>query len=282
MNEIIQVKASLILNYGLHIIYALLVLSLGYYFSRSIANACFTILKKRHIEPTFALFSKRCVFYLCMIFVLMAVLSLLGVHTTSLVAVIGGMSIAIGLSLRSSLSNLASGILLVFFRPFKVGDFIEISKQNGTVEDIQILFTVLKTSSGQQVTIPNNQFLSSAITNYSIHPLRRADLIIGISYDDDIKHAKQILAGIIERDTRIKKDPEPWVAVKNLGDSAIEILVRFYIDRSDYFKVIYEFNEACKYQLDEAGIQIPYPQQDIHLHHSSGSLSSNVSGNDLI
>lgn len=282
MNEIIPFKTAMIINYGLHILYALMVLSLGYYFSRTVANACFTLLKKRHIEPTFALFAKRCIFYLCMIFVLMAVLSLLGVHTTSLVAVIGGMSIAIGLSLRSSLSNLASGILLVFFRPFKVGDYIQLSSQSGTVEDIQILFTVLKTSAGQQLTIPNNQFLSSAITNYSVHPLRRADLIFGIGYDDDIKHAKQVLKLIIESDKRIKQDPAYWIAVKNLSESAIEILVRFYTDRGDYLKVVYDFNEACKYEFDKAGIQIPYPQQDVYLHHTSASSKANVPGSELI
>ena len=224
------------------------------------------LLLKRAIDQTFSLFIKRVIFYILMIFVVLAALSMVGVQTASLVAVLGGMSIAIGLSLRSSLSNLASGILLIFFRPFKVGDYIQVSSETGTVEEIQILFTTIVTSGLQKVIIPNNKFLTNSITNFSANVLRRADIVLGIGYDDDVARAKGIIRDIIQADGRIQVDPEPRVVLQTFADSSVNLLARFFTERTEHFNVIYDFNEAVKKQFDAAGISMPYPQQDVHLH----------------
>lgn len=261
--------AGMGMQYALHIVLALLIFISGYFLSRLIANYLFKTLDKRHIDHTFALFASRASHSALMLIVITASLAQLGIKSTSLIAIIGGMSIAVGLSLRASLSNLASGILLVLFRPFKVGDFIDIGANKGTVEDIQILYTAIKTSTHQQVMVPNNFFLTHTITNYSVHPIRRADMVIGIGYNDNIEQAKTILKQIIDQDQRIKTNPVPTIAVQNLGQSTVELLLRFYTDRSEYAQVVYHINEQCLSLFKQAGISIPYPQQDIHLYRKS-------------
>lgn len=266
-NETVHNFAHIGTQYALHFAYALLIFAVGYFVAKSMALWLFKAIKKSRIDYTLALFAQRAAHTGLMLIVITASLSQLGIKSTSLVAIIGGMSIAIGLSLRSSLSNLASGILLILFRPFKVGDFISIEKNSGTVDDIQILYTAITTTAQQQVMVPNNFFLTHAITNYSIHPLRRADIVIGIGYGDDIKQAKTILKKIIDQDKRIEIEPKPTVAVQNLGTSTVDLLLQFYTERSKYSSVIYDINEQCITAFEQAGISIPYPQQDIHLYH---------------
>ena len=254
------------LDAGLKLGYGVLIFIIGWWVARRISKVMGALLLKRAIDQTFSLFIKRVIFYILMIFVVLAALSMVGVQTASLVAVLGGMSIAIGLSLRSSLSNLASGILLIFFRPFKVGDYIQVSSETGTVEEIQILFTTIVTSGLQKVIIPNNKFLTNSITNFSANVLRRADIVLGIGYDDDVARAKGIIRDIIQADGRIQVDPEPRVVLKTFADSSVNLLARFFTERTEHFNVIYDFNEAVKKQFDAAGISMPYPQQDVHLH----------------
>lgn len=259
------------LDAGLKLGYGVLIFIIGWWVARRISKVMGALLQKRAIDQTFTLFIKRVIFYILMIFVVLAALSMVGVQTASLVAVLGGMSIAIGLSLRSSLSNLASGILLIFFRPFKVGDYIQVSSETGTVEEIQILFTTIVTSGLQKVIIPNNKFLTNSITNFSANVLRRADIVLGIGYDDDVARAKGIIRDIIQADGRIQVDPEPRVVLQTFADSSVNLLARFFTERTEHFNVIYDFNEAVKKQFDATGISMPYPQQDVHLHKVAAS-----------
>lgn len=251
---------------GEHLLAATFILFIGMMLSKRISRLTLSLMSKRHIEVTISQFASRLLYYLMIILVIMAVLNQLWVPTSSLLAVLGGMSLAIGLSMRSSLSNLASGLLLVLFRPFKVGDSIQIGSYTGTVMDIQILYTQIKTSQQQSVTMPNDQFMKNAVLNYSANSHRRADIVIGISYDDDIVAAKELIKNTLLSDQRVLSDPAPLVVVKELADSSVNILARFYTDRLDYWSAIYAFNEAVKLQLDAAGISMPYPQRDVHVH----------------
>jgi small conductance mechanosensitive channel len=251
---------------GEHLLGAILIFFIGMFVARKVSNLILKLMIKRKVETTIAQFGSRLLYYLMVILVMMAVLNQLWVPTSSLLAVLGGMSLAIGLSMRSSLSNLASGLLLVLFRPFKVGDSIKISSYTGTVIDIQILYTQIKTSQQQTVTMPNDQFMKNAVLNYSVNNNRRADIVIGISYDDDITAAKKIVSTVLLSDQRVLSDPAPMVVVKELADSSVNLLARFFTDRLDYWSTVYAFNEQVKLQLDEAGISMPYPQQDVHLH----------------
>jgi len=196
------------------------------------------------------------------------------VQTASLLAIMGGMSLALGLALRSSISNVASGMLLIIFRPFKVGDAIEINSHTGTVMDIQILFTRIRTAQYQDITIPNDQFMKNAVMNYSRNDIRRADIVVGIGYDDDIKQGKTIIESLLSADQRVLSEPAPVIAVKELADSSVNLLARFFTDKGDYWATVFDFNENVKQQMDAAGISIPYPQQDVHLHTADGNVSS--------
>jgi small conductance mechanosensitive channel len=258
-------------TFALHALYALIILVLGLWISKRLSRLLVKVLSLRKIDMTVIKFLSRLSYYLLMLVVSMASLSELGVQTSSLIAIVGGMSLALGLSLRSSLSNLASGFLLIMFRPFKVGDYIELGAHTGVVDEIQILYTRIRTTQHQEITIPNDQFMKNAVMNFSTHDSRRADIVVGISYDDSITTAKKIVTDILTADKRVYSDPAPLVVVKELGDSSVNILARFFAHKNDYWASVFYFNEAVKLQFDEAGISMPYPQRDVHLFQSNAS-----------
>ena len=264
-------------NLGVHIFYAALILFIGLYVVKRIAKVTLTILEKRKVEPTVAQFVNRLLYYLMLVVLMMAVLGQLGVQTSSLLAVLGGMSIAIGLSMQSSLSNLASGFLLILFRPFKVGDSIQLGSHVGSVIEIHILYTQIRTGQHQTITIPNDQFMKGAVLNYSTNKIRRADIVIGISYDDSMKQAKDIITAVLEQDERVLKSPEYMVVIKELADSSVNILARFHTHSKDYWPAIYSFNEQVKTRFDEEGISMPYPTQDIYLHSQAPACTEKSS-----
>ena len=249
-----------------NVVFALIILLIGLWLSKKLANMLGKLLEKRKVEDTVAQFATRMLRYILVLFVVMAVLSELGVQTASLIALVGGMSLAIGLSLRSSLSNLASGILLVLFRPFRLGQFIQVNGHSGTVKAINLLYTELISSDQKMFTVPNDQFMKNVMTNFSMNSVRRIDFMIGIGYEDDIDRAKGLLQALIQADSRIMSDPAPMVVVKELADSAVNLLARFTVARTDYLSVLCEYTEAAKKRFDEAGVSMPYPQTDVHLH----------------
>ena len=196
--------------------------------------------------------------------VIIASLNQLGVDTTSLIALIGAAGLAVGLALQGTLQNFAAGVMLIIFRPFKTGDFVEAGGCAGIVENVSIFNTVMRTGDNKEVTIPNGAIYGGTITNYSAKPTRRVDLVFGIGYDDDIKKAKAILEQLMNDDERILSDPAPLVAVGELADSSVNFNVRPWVNSADYWGVYFDLTENVKLAFDAAGISIPYPQMDVH------------------
>ena len=200
-----------------------------------------------------------------LLFVVVAALDQLGVNTTSLIALMGAAGLAVGLALQNSLQNFAAGVMLIVFRPFKAGDFVEAGGTTGIVENISIFSTMLKTLDNREVIVPNGNIYGSNITNFSARPTRRVDLMFGIGYGDDIRQAKDIMTKLVVEDERILKDPEPQIVVGELGDSSVNFHVRPWVKTADYWDVYFDLTEKVKLSFDEAGISIPYPQMDVHL-----------------
>lgn len=201
-----------------------------------------------------------------LLFVIIASLDQLGVDTTSLVALIGAAGLAIGLALQGSMQNFAAGVMILVFKPFKSGDFIDAGGVTGVVEQVNIFSSTLRTGDNKEVIVPNGAIYSGAITNFSARDTRRVDMVFGIGYDDDIRKAKEILEQLVAEDDRILKDPAPVVALSELADSSVNFVVRPWVNSGDYWKVLWDMNEKVKLKFDEEGISIPYPQMDVHLH----------------
>jgi small conductance mechanosensitive channel len=249
-----------------NIIIAAAILFGGIWLAKRIKKYIAAMMEKREIDALLASFTSNIAYVALVAFVVIAALSQLGIQTTSFVAIIGAAGLAIGLSLQSSLSNFASGVMIIAFRPFKVGDFIEAGGISGVVEGIQIFSTQMRTGDNKAIIVPNSNITGSNITNYSAKDTRRIDMVFGIGYDDDIKKAKDILTKLLEDDERILKDPEPLVAVSELADSSVNFIVRPWVNTADYWGVKFDYTEAVKLTFDKEGISIPYPQQDVHMH----------------
>ncbi|MBT7951319.1 MAG: mechanosensitive ion channel [Gammaproteobacteria bacterium] len=245
------------------------ILILGLWLAKRLKNLMSKVMIKRGVDAMLASFMSSIAYILAAAFIVIAALGHLGIQTTSLVAIIGAAGLAIGLALQGSLANFASGVMIIAFRPFKVGDFVEAGGAVGVVEGIQIFSTQMKTGDNKTIIIPNANITNSNITNYSTKDTRRVDLVFGIGYDDDIKKAKQILEDIVTNDERILKDPAPVVAVSELADSSVNFIVRPWVNAADYWAVYWDLTETVKLVFDKEGISIPYPQQDVHMHQAA-------------
>ena len=222
---------------------------------------------KGNVDITLIKFASNLTYTVLLIVVILAALGQLGVQTTSFLAILGAAGLAVGLALQGSLSNFASGVLIIFFRPFKVGDFVELAGKTGTVSQIQIFTTELKTPDNKVIIIPNSQITSSVITNFSAEDTRRVDLKFGIGYGDDLLKAKKILSDLVNSDSRILKEPAPFVAVSELADSSVNFVVRVWVNAPDYWAVFFDMTEKVKLTFDKEGISIPFPQRDVHLYN---------------
>lgn len=238
----------------------------GIWLAKQIKKYVVLMMERRNVDALLASFSSNIVYVALVAFVVIAALSQLGIQTTSFVAIIGAAGLAVGLALQGSLANFASGVMIIAFRPFKVGDFIEAGGVAGVVEGIQIFSTQMRTGDNKAIIIPNAGITGGNITNYSAKDTRRVDMVFGIGYDDDIKKAKDLLLELIADDDRILKDPEAVVAVSELADSSVNFVVRPWVKSADYWGVLFDLTEAVKLRFDKEGISIPYPQQDVHLH----------------
>lgn len=250
----------------INIISAAVVLVVGIWAAKLIKKLVVSVMQKKAIEPMLISFAGSLAYITLVAFVIIAALGQLGVQTTSFIAIIGAAGLAIALSLQASLSNFASGVMIIFFRPFKVGDFVEAGGVSGVVEGIQIFSTQMRTGDNKTIIVPNSSITGGNITNYSAKNERRVDLVFGIGYDDDIKQAKKVLADIIKKEKRILNDPEPVIAVSELADSSVNFVVRPWVKTEDYWGVYFDLTEAVKLRFDKEGISIPYPQQDVHMH----------------
>lgn len=222
-------------------------------------------MRKNNVEKTLETFICNLIRWALMVVVIIAAIAHVGIETTSFIAVFGAAGLAIGLALQGSLSNFAAGVLIVLFRPYRVGDWIEAAGISGSVEQVQILTTILTTGDNKQVIVPNSQIMDSIITNYSAKDKRRIDLVIGVSYDDDIDKVRKTLEEIIASDERILKDPPPKIAVSELADSSVNFVVRPWSKTEDYWSVRFDLMEKIKKRFDREDITFPFPQQDVHI-----------------
>ncbi len=223
---------------------------------------------RKGFDQTLTGFFASGVRYAILVFTVVAVLAQVGIQTTSFIAVLGAAGLAIGLALQGTLANVAAGVLLLILRPFKAGDYVEAGSIAGTVDEILLFTTIMHTSDNVHQVVPNAQLWNTAIKNYSHNPTRRLDITIGISYDTVIGGAIEVAQSVIDRDPRVLKDPEPLIAVTNLGDSAVDILVRVWANRGDHWALKLDLTQALKENFDHAGIEIPYPQRVVHLHQA--------------
>jgi len=251
--------------YGIRILGAIVILALGIWLSKLLTKLLSKILGRHKVDPTLISFTGNLVYSALLIFVIIAALNQVGVQTTSLIAVIGAAGLAVGLALQGSLANFAAGVMMIIFKPFKAGDFIEGGGTAGVVEQILIFNTQLKTPDNKTVIVPNGNLLSSNIINYSTKTTRRLDLVIGVGYDDDIRKVKEVLLDIIASEDRFLKDPAPVVVVLELANSSINFAFRPWVNGSDYWPTYFDTLETIKLRFDAEGISIPYPQQDVHI-----------------
>jgi len=255
-----------VVSNGVNIVVAVIIFIVGKWLAKVIAGLIEKLMIKSKIEQTLATFVRNLSFYGILTFVIIAALNKMGVETTSMVAVVGAAGLAVGLALQGSLANFASGVLLILFKPFKAGDFISAGGTMGSVEEIQIFNTILNAPDNRREIVPNSQITGGIITNFSGIDKRRVDMVIGVSYEADIKKAKKVLLDLLEADSRVLKDPAPVVAVSELADSSVNLVVRPFVKPGDYWAVHFDTLENGKAALEKNGISIPYPQRDVHMY----------------
>ncbi|WP_246116400.1 mechanosensitive ion channel family protein [Cobetia crustatorum] len=260
---------ELALLWGGTLLSALVVLVCGMWVAKRLTQWVTSLLQRKSMDEAAAGFVGQIAYAILVVMVLLTALDQVGVDTTSMIAALGAAGLAIGLALQSSLSNLASGFLLITLRPFKKGDYVEAAGTSGSVDQITMLQTRLVTPDNRKVTVPNSSVMSNTITNYSALPTRRLDLVVGVSYDDDIRKVKAVLEELVEGDERIMKEPSHLIAVAELADSSVNFNFRMWCNASDYWALKWDMNERIKLAFDERGISIPYPQRDVHIHHAS-------------
>ena len=253
-------------SYGLKIIGALLIFIVGKWVARRIQNIVVKLMQKNKVDETLISFIESIVYIMLMIVVILAAINTLGVQTTSFVAILGAAGLAIGLALQGTLGNVGSGVLLISFRPFTMGDFVTVGGETGTVAGISIFATTLHTLDNKVVIVPNSAVSGGNITNFSARETRRIDLTFGIGYGDDLRKAKSLLEDIMKADSRVLADPAPFVGVSELGDSSVNFVFRPWVQSDDYWDVFFDMHEKVKLTFDEQGISIPFPQMDIHLN----------------
>jgi small conductance mechanosensitive channel len=258
------------INWGTAIALALLIFYIGRWVVGRIVAAVNRLMLARGVDETLVSFICSLLRWVGLLFVTIAALSQLGIDTTSLVALLGAAGLAIGLSLQSSLANFAAGVMIIVFKPFRKGDFIDAGGAMGAVDAIGIFTTVLTTPDNKEVIVPNGAIISGNITNFSARPTRRVDMVFGIAYDDDILAAKRILEEVVAADSRILAEPAPVVTVGELADSSVNFLVRPWVNASDYWGVLWDTTQAVKLRFDEAGISIPFPQMQLHMQAADG------------
>ena len=268
IDKIIETLTYWATTYSVKLIAAILIFIIGKWLAHKISSLITKLLEKNNIDATLVNFLESITYYTFLIVVIIATAGQLGINTTSFITIVGAAGLAIGLALKDSLSNFASGVMLILFRPFRAGDFVNAGGVSGTVASIALFNTTLKTPDNQKVIVPNSKITNNVITNVTTNDTRRVDLVIGISYDDDIKKTKEVLNRIIQEDKRILDTPKTKIAVSELADSSVNFVVRPWVKTSEYWDVYYDLIEKIKITFDEEGIHIPYPQQDVHLYNN--------------
>ncbi len=269
--DLTELSSTYAIPWAINIVMALIIYIIGKMVVRIVVNLVKKLLVKAKMDDILINFVSSIISSILILFVIVAALDQLGVDTTSFIALVGAAGLAIGLALQGSLQNFAAGVMLIIFRPFKAGDFVEAGGTSGVVEDISIFSTTMKTPDNREVIIPNGAIYGGTITNYSAKETRRIDMVFGIGYDDDIRLAKEIINEVISADERILKEPETLIAVSELADSSVNFAVRPWVKSDDYWGVKFDLTEKIKLAFDEKGISIPYPQMDLHLNKNEAT-----------
>ena len=268
MENIIKEIQLIATTYGLRIVGALLTIIIGIWIAKLLAKTLGKVLKKKNVDETLTRFLISLVRIGLIAFILISAASQIGIETASFVAVIGAAGLAIGFALQGSLSTLAAGVMLIIFKPIKVGDFIEGGGGSGSVESVGIFVTTLLTPDNKVIYIPNSTLTGGNITNYSAKDTRRVDMVFGIGYEDDIDKAKNVIKSVLENDSRILKDPASQIVLSELGDSSVNFNVRPWVNKADYWGVYFDVHEKIKKKFDEEKISIPFPQRDVHVYQN--------------
>jgi small conductance mechanosensitive channel len=265
------IETADILALSWQVLGALLIFIIGRWIAKAVIRLMKKTMKKREMDDLIVNFLSRILYVVLLLCIVLIAIGYLGIAVTPLIAVLGGAALAVGLALQSSLSNFASGLMIVGFRPFTRGHFVEAGGVSGTVQNVGIFQTELKTPDNRHVIVPNSAITSSPITNYSAYETRRVDLIIGVHYEDDLKVARDTIAKVLEAHEKVLDDPAPTIMVMELGDSSVDFAVRPWVNASDFWPTRGELLEQLKVELEKAGCSIPFPQRDIHLFNEKQS-----------
>jgi small conductance mechanosensitive channel len=267
--DVIEILSTTGVDFGINVVTSIAIFYIGRIVANMLTKGLRTLLQQRNVDKTLETFVCNLVRIALLVFVVIAAISALGVQTTSFIAVLGAAGLAVGLALQGSLSNFAAGVLIVLFRPYKVGDWIEAAGVSGSVSGVQILTTILRTGDNKEIIVPNSQIMNSVITNYSANETRRIDMVVGVSYDDDIDRVRTTLEELIAADGRILDEPACTIAVSELADSSVNFVLRPWVASGDYWSVKFDLTEAIKKRFDKEGISIPFPQRDVHIYNAS-------------
>ena len=261
--EMLQTKG---IDFGINVVIALAIFYFGKMVISLVVRGIRKVMQRQEVDKTLETFVCNLVRMVLLVIVIIAAIGQLGIQTTSFIAIFGAAGLAVGLALQGSLSNFAAGVLIVLFRPYRVGDFIEAAGISGVVEQVQILTTILKTGDNKQIIVPNGQIMDSIITNYSANDKRRVDMVVGVSYDDDLDKVRSTIEELIAAEERVLEEPACTIAVSALADSSVNFVVRPWVKTADYWGVMFDLTEAIKKRFDKEGISFPFPQQDVHLY----------------
>lgn len=269
MTETMETVREAITTWGVKAVGALVVLIVGWLAAKWIRASLRKALAKRNVDDTLVPFLSSLVYYLVLAFVVIAVLGMFGIEATSMVAVLGAAGLAVGLAMQGTLSNFAAGVMLLVFRPFKVGDFVDAGGVAGSVVEIAIFSTTLHSPDNVRITVPNSVIYGAIIKNFSANETRRNDMVVGIGYGDDIGKAIEVLKRCLDSDPRVLKEPAPVIGVSELGDSSVNLVVRPWCTKEDYWGLRMDLTRKIKEEIEAAGCSIPFPQTDVHLHKAS-------------
>ncbi len=249
----------------LNLLAAAAIFIIGRFVAKLVSNLVYNAMKRAKVDPTLNKFVKNLLYTALLTFVIIAALGAMKVNTGSFIAVVGAAGLAVGLALQGSLSNFAAGVLMIIFKPVKVGDFVEVGGATGTVKEVAIFNTIIAGPDNVRIIVPNSHVTGSNVINYTVNGTRRVDLVIGVSYEDDIKKAKEVLLNVLKSNEKVLDDPAPFVGVKELADSSVNFVVRPWVKPEHYWDVYFSVTEEAKYALEANGLTIPFPQRDVHL-----------------
>jgi len=252
--------------WGMRLVAAILVLLIGSWLAKRVTTMVERLMARQNVDVTLIKFLRNIMYYALITVVFIAAAGQLGINTASFLTIIGAAGLAIGLALKDSLANFSSGVMLILFRPFNVKDWVTVAGETGQVVEITVFNTILNTPDNQRKIIPNGLVTANTITNITANPTRRIDLVVGISYDDDIKAAQAILQEVVSQEPGVLSEPPVTIAVTELAASSVNFVVRPWVKTDDYWQIRFSLTQKIKHALDEAGISIPYPQQDVHMH----------------